>query len=455
MLMNHVEMLEWEKLAHRYNENAVPLYLSYPVESYWKQAVDPGIYANSLKQSDFSFLYIHFPFCKKICHYCLCYHEALKETEDIDVYIRYVIKEIDIKLKQASVTDKLKIRHMHWGGGTPTILNLHQIENIYKGIIERIEFARNEDYEFCLEAYPDENLITREKLVLLKELGFNTISFGVQDFDEKVQKVINREHSPDTVHSLIVLAKEIGFRVHVDLCYGLPFQGINELEKTLLEIMKSQPLRLAVNPYTHNPFVFPKQKIIPNSSIPNSFMKVMQAVTADNILTEHGYVRIGLDQYIRPEDPFFESMQKHSVRSLMGHSPTDKISFLGCGATAISFFDNSFYMNSARLKDYFQQIDQSHLPLDGKRCYCYNQDDRIRNQLIQKYILSHFEIDKKQLTQELNVNFDHYFKEEIVKLAQLEKDGLIDLSDPDVIRITKRGKFFSRHIAHVFDTFYQ
>ncbi len=454
MFMKHVEMLEWERLARRYDENAIPLYLSYPVESYWKQTVNPGIYANSLKQNDFSFLYVHFPFCKKMCHYCLCYHEALKKADDIDVYIRYVIKEMDLKLKQAGIADKLNIRHMHWGGGTPTLLSSRQIEKVHNEITERVEFVRDEDNEFSLEAYPDENMITREKLVLLKELGFNTISLGVQDFDEKVQKVINREHKPDTVHSLIALAREIGFRVHVDLCYGLPFQGLNELEKTLLEIVKSQPLRMSVNPYTHNPFVFPRQKIIPNSSVPNSFMKIMLALMADNVLTERGYVRIGLDQYIKPEDPFFDSLQKHSVRSLMGYSQNDKVSFLGCGATAISFFDNSFYMNSARLEDYFQQIDQSRVPLDGKRCYRYNEDDRIRNQLIQKYLLTHFNIDKKQFARELNVDFDHYFNGEMIKLARHEKDGLVDLSDPDVIRITKRGKFFSRHIAHVFDTFY-
>ena len=452
--MKHVEMLEWEKLARRYDENAIPLYLSYPVESFWKQTVNPGTYANSLNQNDFSFLYIHFPFCKKICHYCLCYHEALDEADDIDVYIRYVTKEIDLKLKQAAIADKLNIRHMHWGGGTPTLLSSKQIEKLHNEVTERVEFVRDEDNEFSLEAYPDENIVTREKLILLKELGFNTISFGVQDFDERVQKVINREHKPDTVHYLIALAREIGFRVHVDLCYGLPFQGLNELERTLLEIVKSQPLRMSVNPYTHNPFVFPRQKVIPNSSVPNSFMKTMLALMADNILTERGYVRTGLDQYIKPEDPFFDSLQKHSVRSLMGYSQNDKVSFLGCGATAISFFDNSFYMNSPRLEDYFQQIDHSRVPLEEKRCYRYNEDDRIRNQLIQKYILTHFSIDKEQFARELNVNFDHYFTEEMIKLARHEKDGLVDLSDPGVIRITERGKFFSRHIAHIFDTFY-
>lgn len=452
--INHSEMLGWERLANRYNENAIPLYLSYPVESYWRQAIDPVVYANSLRQNDISFLYVHFPYCKRICHYCLCYHEGYKDARDIDVYLRYLVKEMDIKLSQAGIAGKLSIRHMHWGGGTPTLLTPQQIEKVHSDITKRVEFVRDGENEFSIEAYPDETIITRDKLLLLQKLGFNTISFGVQDFDERVQSVINREHKPDAVHSLMALARELGFRVHVDLCYGLPFQGLNELQKTLLEIVKSQPLRISVNPYAHNPFVFPGQKIIPLSSVPNSFMKIMQAILADDILTECGYVRIGLDQYIKPEDPYFESLRKHGIRSLMGYSTNEKVSFLGCGATAISYFDNSFYMNSARLKEYYQQIDHNSVPLDGKRCYRYNDDDRIRNQVIQKFILGHFEIDKKQFARECNADFDCYFKEEIAKLARHEKDGLVDLSDPDFIRITKKGRFFGRHIAHVFDTFY-
>ena len=447
-------MLEWERLARRYDENAIPLYLSYPVETYWKQTVDAGIYANSLNRNDFSFLYVHFPFCRKMCHYCLCYHEALRKVEDIDVYIQYLIKEIDLKLTLAGITGKLHIRHMHWGGGTPTLLTPRQIETVHRAITDRVDFVSDEDNEFSLEAYPDENMITKDKLVLLRHLGFNTISFGVQEFDERVQRLINREVKPDVVHSLIALARELGFRVHVDLCYGLPFQGLNELERTLLEILKCQPFRIALNPYTHNSFVFPRQKLIPNSSVPNSFMKIMLALLADRVLTQSGYVKLGFDQYIRPEDPFFDSLQRQSIRSLMGYSQNDKVTFLGCGATAISFVDSSYYMNSARLEDYLRQIDEGCVPLEGKRCYRYNEDDRIRSQLIQKCILTQCIIDKKECAREFDVDFDRYFAGEITELARHEKDGLVDLRDPDAIRITERGKYFSRHIAHVFDTFY-
>jgi oxygen-independent coproporphyrinogen-3 oxidase len=452
--MKHNVMLEWEKLARKYDENAVPLYVSYPVESFWKQTVNPDMYANSLKESDFSFLYFHFPYCKRICHYCLCYKEALNKVTDIDAYIVYLIKEMDLKLNQADIAGKLKARHMHWGGGTPTLLTAVQIEKIHKAITERIEFVRDEVNEFSLEAYPDEKIITQDKLILLKELGFNSISFGIQDFDERIQKVINREHGVKTVQSLIERARQTGFRVHVDLCYGLPFQGLNELESTLREVVKVQPSRITMFPYAHNPFIFPRQKVIPNASIPNSFIKIMLAVMSDELLVEHGYVRLGLANYIRPDDPFFHDLQERGIKSLMGYSPHEKIDFLGFGSTAISFINNTFYQNNIKLKDYFQQIDQNHIPLDENRSYRHNEDDYIRNILIQKHILTQFKIDKKYFARQFNVDFDSYFSGEIKKLGRYEKDGLVDLHDPDMIRITKKGQFFCRHVAHVFDTFY-
>ncbi len=452
--MKHIEMKEWEKLARKYDENAIPLYVSYPVESFWKQTVDPGKYANSLKQNDFSFLYFHFPFCKKICHYCLCYKEALKEENDIDIYISYLIREMDLKLDRANIAGKLKARHMHWGGGTPTLLTPAQIEKIHNAITERIGFVHDEVNEFSLEAYPDENIITQDKLFLLKELGFNSISFGIQDFDERVQKVINREHDVKTVRSLIELARRTGFRVHVDLCYGLPFQGLNELENTLREVAEVQPDRITMFPYAHNPFVFPRQKVIPNASIPNSFIKTMQAVMSDDLLETHGYVKLGLANYIRTDDPFFHDLQERGIKSLMGYSPHEKINFLGFGSTSISFIDNTFYQNNIKLEEYYQQIDNNSVPLEGKRSYRHNDDDFIRNVLIQKYILTRFKIDKKQFEQKFEIDFNIYFSKEIKRLGQYEKDGLVDLTNPDIIRITKKGEFFCRHIAHVFDTFY-
>ena len=243
--MNHRQLLEWEKLSMRYDENAIPLYLSYPVESFWKQHHSEEQHNLSLASSDISFLYFHFPYCKEICHYCMCYKEALKNDGDLDLYLDYLAKDMDLRIAMLRQRPGRNGAHMHWGGGTPTLLSLKQLETIHQAIVERLKINSGDGYEHSIEAFPDPQIVTPAKLELLKSLGFNVISFGIQDFDRRIQKVINRAHDPEAVRGLIGMAKELGFRVHVDLCYGLPFQGINELERTIVEILPAAPAESA------------------------------------------------------------------------------------------------------------------------------------------------------------------------------------------------------------------
>ena len=453
--MNHREMLEWERLSMRYDENAIPLYLSYPVESFWKQKNSIKQYNKSLKSSKISFLYFHFPYCKEICHYCMCYKEPLKNDSDLDMYLRYLIRDMDLRLEILTSGDWQGSAHMHWGGGTPTLLNLKQLETIHKAITDRLKFNSGNTQEHSIEAFPDPQIVTLQKLELLKNLGFNVISFGIQDFDGRIQKVINRNHDPGEVRELIEMAKQMGFRVHVDLCYGLPFQGINELERTIHEILPAAPGRICIFPYAHAPMVFPRQNIIPRASIPSSFIKALMAERADRLLVGEGYSRLGLDHYLSADDPYLEDLKTSGSKTLMGYSQNDKLNYLGFGATAISFFDKSFYRTVSSVKQYFEMIDADKLPVELHRSYRHDADDHLRNKLIQDHILTRFEIDQRRLEEEFDIDFNCYFGEELESLKQFENDGLVDLSDPDFIRITRTGQFFSRHIAHQFDRFYK
>jgi len=453
--MNHKEMLEWERLSLRYDENAIPLYLSYPVESFWKQERTPAQYADDLENGNISFLYFHFPYCKTICHYCMCYKKALKDESDLDRYIYYLAREIDLKAGHLEGTGWPGATHMHWGGGTPTLLNISQLEAIHEVISQRLGFVPDGDVEHSIEAFPDESVVTPEKLRALRALGFNVISFGIQDFDPRIQQVINRRHDPGMVRELINAARASGFRVHVDLCYGLPFQGVNELESTIAEILPAAPSRICIFPYAHAPLVFPRQSIIPRSSIPNSFIKVLMAEHADKLLVSHGYVRLGLDHYLKSDDPFLPELQKNGSKTLMGYSQSKKLNYLGFGATAISFFNHTFYRNIASLEDYYRLLDNDLLPVDFKKSYHHNEDDRIRNTLMQDFILTRFEIDIRSFEKTFGIDFRNYFHQELDGLRRLEEDGLVDLQDPDVIRVTRTGQFFSRHIANLFDRFYK
>ncbi len=453
--MNHREMLEWERLSMRYNENAIPLYLSYPVESFWKQRSSLEQHNQSLGSSDISFLYFHFPYCKEICHYCMCYKEPLKDDSELDLYLDYLVRDMDIRLEILKGSGWRGATHMHWGGGTPTLLSLNQLETIHRAISARLDFNLAGSHEHSIEAFPDPKIVTPAKLELLKTLGFNVISFGIQDFDGRIQKVINRKHDPGAVRELISMAKQLGFRVHVDLCYGLPYQGINELVLTIKEVLPAAPGRICIFPYAHAPMVFPRQNIIPRSSIPNSFIKVLMAEKADRLLVAGGYTRLGLDHYLSADDPFLEDLKTCGSKTLMGYSQDDKLNYLGFGATAISFFDKTFYRSVASIKDYYHLIDADQLPVDLERSYHHNDDDHLRNKLIQDLVLTRFEIDREAFEDEFGIDFNSYFKEELESLEQFEREGLVDLSNPEFIRITRTGQFFSRHIAHRFDRFYK
>lgn len=453
--MNHREMLEWERLSMRYNENAIPLYLSYPVESFWKQQSSVEQHNQSLGSSDISFLYFHFPYCKEICHYCMCYKEPLRDDSELDLYLGYLVRDIDIRLGILKGGGWRGATHMHWGGGTPTLLSLNQLETIHRAISDRLEFNLDGSHEHSIEAFPDPRIVTPAKLELLRALGFNVISFGIQDFDGRIQKVINRKHDPGAVRELIAMAKQLGFRVHIDLCYGLPFQGINELERSINEILPAAPNRICIFPYAHAPMIFPRQNIIPRSSIPSSFIKALMAEQADRLLISDGYVRLGLDHYLNAEDPFLEDLSTSGSKTLMGYSQNDKLNYLGFGATAISFFDKSFYRTVSSIKEYYQTIDADQLPVEIHRSYRHNPDDQLRNKLIQDHVLTRFEIDLRRLEQEFDIDFNSYFQDELESLKQFENDSLVDLSDPDFIRVSRTGQFFSRHIAHQFDRFYK
>ena len=448
-------MLEWEKLSMRYDENVIPLYLSYPVESFWKQQSSISQHDKSLAASDISFLYFHFPYCREVCHYCMCYKEPLKDDSDLNTYIDYLKKDMDLRLDILNRGGWQGATHMHWGGGTPTLLDLDQIETIHGAIAERVPFDRSRDVEHSIEAFPDPEVVSPAKLKLLYKSGFNVISFGIQDFDPRIQRVINREHDPGSVRELISMARQTGFRVHIDLCYGLPFQGINELERTIREILPAEPNRICIFPYAHVPMVFPRQNVIPRSSIPNSFIKVLMAEKADRILSDAGYTRLGLDHYLRADDPFLDDLKRNGSKSLMGYSQNDKLNYLGFGATAISFFDSSFYRTAASTKDYYRLLDEGRVPVVLERSYKHSVDDEIRNKLIQDHILTRFIIEPKRLEDEFGIQFDSYFEQELEGLKQFETDGLVEPDDSGVIRITRRGQLFSRHIAHHFDRFYR
>jgi oxygen-independent coproporphyrinogen-3 oxidase len=454
--MEQTKFPEIKFLSEKYDETNVPLYLSYPTTSWWNDAPDEDSFVKSYGPEETPFLYFHFPYCKRACYYCCCYKEVTQSDTKKQIYIEHLKKELALKLDKLCVDRLARVKHMHWGGGTPTYMSLRQIEDIFSAIAEKTDLVQSPDSNISIEAYPDEEMLTIDKLRLIRNLGFNEISFGIQDFDERIQKTINRDCSEETVKKIVGLASELGFRINIDLCYGLPFQGIPELEKTIRRIAEMKPDKIAVFPYAHYPMLFPLQRQIPLAGIPDSFMKILLIQRAGELFTSFGYKRIGIDHFVKPDNPLYEAYCKENViKDFMGYSTEQRRSFIGFGNSAISFLGNSYFQNTGSIKDYFQELDEHRLPFKNSTMHRLSPDDLVRNELIQKSILCDFAIDKRRISEEFGIDFNDYFNKELTILENYEKDGLVESVNGDRIIVTPLGKYMARHIAYVFDRYYR
>lgn len=452
--MTNLHLTRINYLAQKYNDVSMPLYLSYPVDSFWKEHIGNKELTENMQDVRSPYLYVHFPYCKSACYYCACSKYITADDELKDKYIDYIGRELDLRLPTLSSGD-LNIRQMHWGGGTPTYMSLSQIDRLFNIISCKTNISIQDKSSIAIEAYPDEEMVTAEKLKLLRQLGFNTISFGIQDFDARVQKVINRNYTKELTSKLIQASKELNFAVSIDLCYGLPFQGLNEMEKTLEAIVEMNPDRVVNNPYAHFPAVFPLQRHIPAMSVPNSFMKVLLARMADEILVSNGYLRVAYDSYVRYGSRFNEDLKGDSViRDFMGPSVESRKHVLGIGSSALSSIGNLYCRNIPVPDNYFEAIDRGILPISYNSAHLMSVDDKIRGRIILKSIMADFKIVKSKISQEFSINFEDYFDFEMEKLLTLEKEGLVENVSSDVITLTREGTYFARYIAHVFDIYY-
>jgi oxygen-independent coproporphyrinogen-3 oxidase len=443
----------FKELAINYNEKKMPLYVSYPTTSWWKDTVKEDNYINSFNYSKINYLYFHFPYCKKPCYYCCCYKEVLKSRKDNDLYIDYLEKEMKLKFDSIKSINLSDIKKIHWGGGTPSLLTIEQIDRVFKKMNEYIDL-KNKEIEISIEAYPERKVLTKEKLKFIKDIGFTDISLGVQDFDEKIQKTINRDCNFEEVRSIIEDCKKINLKVHIDLCYGLPYQGEIEFLSTLKKVININPERISVFPYVHFPLVFPMQRLIPKESLTKSEEMIFLMKLADETLTDNGYKKIGYDHYCKKDDLLFENYNKKDLnRDFMGQSLLNNRNFMGFGVSAISRASDYMFHNLISLNKYYKFLNDNKNPINLNISHKISKDDILREYIILKCILTDFEIDKQRISNKFQIVFDRYFNEELKILNTYENDGLIKLDE--IIKITDLGKFFARHIAHVFDKYYK
>ncbi|MBL1375771.1 oxygen-independent coproporphyrinogen III oxidase [Zobellella iuensis] len=436
--------IEWDQsLIEKYNYSG-PRYTSYPTALEFNDSFGMAEFeaaAGRYPERPLS-LYVHVPFCHKLCYYCGCNKVITRHQGKADVYLDYLEREVE---RLAPLFAGRTVTQLHWGGGTPTFLTEPQIRRL-NGLLRR-HFRFAERGEFSIEIDPRE--IELSVLEVLKEEGFNRISLGVQDFDKAVQKVVNREQDNDFIKALVKRAAELGFvSTNLDLIYGLPLQTPASFRHTLEQVAAMKPARLSVFNYAHLPSRFAAQRKLNEADMPQPAQKLAMLQDSIGYLTGQGYQFIGMDHFALPDDSLAVAQRRGELhRNFQGYTTQGDCDLLGLGVSAISMIGDAYSQNHKDLKRYYGRLDQlGHAQTVG---YALNEDDRLRRDLI-KTLICNFELELAPLEREYGIRFADYFAEDIALLQTFVDDGLVQV-DAGAIRVAPKGRLLIRNICMCFD----
>lgn len=433
-------------LIRKYNISG-PRYTSYPTALLLKPVSNPDHFRRELLMladtgRELS-LYIHLPFCRSLCWYCGCNKVISRNGKDADRYLDYLEK--DFALTREFLPVNRRVTQVHLGGGTPTFLSPDQMMRL-KLLIEQY-FEIVPDAECSVEMDP--RYLTRSQVQVLRAIGFNRASIGVQDLNEKVQKAIHRIQSFDTNRQAVEWLRESGFKsVNIDLIYGLPAQTPKGFASTLKKVMKLRPERLAIYNYAHLPDLFPAQKLIDQALLPSPEAKIEMLQYTIDFLRDRGYEYIGMDHFAMPEDELTVARKEGSLqRNFQGYSTRRGTETWAFGSSAISQTGPVMWQKYKSLQDYYAAIDRNELPVH--KSYTLSADDILRREVIMR-LMCGLAIDWDDLDLEFQVDSRRYFASERDDLKGLELDGLL-IQDESGIKVTEHGRLFLRNIAMKFD----
>lgn len=428
----------------------LPRYTSYPTAVEF-EPLSSDIYAQklcSLPENTPLSLYFHIPFCKTMCLYCACSVILNRKRENEEKYIDYIMKEID--LVTTILGKKKKVFQLHFGGGTPTKLDSSLLKILFSKITAVFDVDFNK--EIAIEIDPRSVLENDgEKLILLKSLGFNRVSFGVQDTDEKVQNAIKRYQSYEMTQKTFEIAKALKFQgINIDLIYGLPFQTRETFKKTISDILTLRPDRIALFSYAKVPWLKPHQKAIKESSLPSFEEKFAIYIYARKTLIEQGYIAIGMDHFALPDDELARAYcNKNLQRNFQGYTCQYAQEMISFGITAIGFVNNAYIQNQKDLVSYYEFLDKKILPI--YRGKLLNEEDILRKWVIST-LMCDFYLDKKVFSQKFDADFDSHFSDIQDKLKEFESLKFL-VNYPSHIKVTNMGELFIRNIASLFDAY--
>jgi oxygen-independent coproporphyrinogen-3 oxidase len=439
-----------QKLIEKY-DYAGPRYTSYPTAPQFHEGFGEQQYRAVAEETNASgrplSLYFHIPFCDTVCFYCACNKVVTKDRDQASPYLQRLHREIAM---QGELFDRSRrVDQLHWGGGTPTFISHDEMRELMRVTGEHFTLADDDSGEYSIEVDPRE--ATKETIALLREIGFNRLSLGVQDFDPKVQKAVNRVQSEEQTMAVLEAARAEGFRsISIDLIYGLSFQTAASFEQTLERIIEVGPDRLSVFNYAHLPQLFMPQRRINEEDLPSPQEKLdILKMTIDR-LTEAGYVFIGMDHFARPDDELARAQRDGTLyRNFQGYSTHSNCDLLGLGVTSIGMVGATYSQNLRTPDEYYEQIDAGRLPIF--RGIELNRDDEIRRDVITR-LICHFVLDFAAVESRWGISFSDYFSAELEGLQGMAADGLLEL-DESAIRVLPRGRLLIRNICMTFDSY--
>ncbi len=434
---------------------AGPRYTSYPTADRFVEAFAADDYRRALEQRSAGLgsrlvplsLYVHIPFCESLCYYCACNKIITKHPERADEYLDYLERELDLQL--AHCRSHQPVSQLHLGGGSPTFLGDAALTRLMDMV--RARFRLQPGGEYSIEVDP--RTVTPARLRHLYSVGFNRLSFGVQDFDPQVQKAVHREQPAEQVFDLVAQARAIGFEsINIDLIYGLPLQTPASFARTMEQVSLLRPDRIALYAYAHLPERFKPQRRIAVQDLPNPVDKLSMLAQALESLQSAGYVYVGMDHFALPGDALAVAKRQGRLhRNFQGYSTQPDCDLMALGVSAIGKIGATYSQNAKTLEEYYDLIDQGQIPV--VRGLALGRDDMLRRCVIMS-LMCQGTVELESVEQSWLVDFRQYFAAELEQLQPLVEQGLVEIT-PDAVNVTELGWYFVRGVAMVFDKYLQ
>lgn len=449
---NLAELVIPEDLIRRYDK-AGPRYTSYPTADRFQVEYPPASHAANLQRRSSQSsplplsVYVHLPFCRSLCYFCACNKIITNHPEKSGEYLQVLFAEME--LVGQHLGDDRRMEQLHLGGGTPTFLNTGELTELMQQLRGHFDFAA--DAELGIEIDP--RTVTPDLLTMLAGLGFNRTSFGVQDFDAKVQEAVNRIQPYEMVASAMEAARKNGFgSINTDLIYGLPHQTIDSFARTLDQLIALAPDRIALYNYAHLPERFRAQRLIKAEDLPSAELKLEIFLMSLRRLLDAGYVYIGLDHFARPEDALNQAQLDHSLhRNFQGYTTCADTDLIGLGMSAIGKMGDSYVQNHHAQKPWTDAILCGELPI--ARGYDLDADDVLRREVIMD-IMCGVPLDFAAIGTRHKIDFQAYFASELQQMQEFADLGLISM-DAHSLKVNATGRLFLRPMAMLFDRYLQ